>query len=158
MNREFPAKDVEATCWPRKPGKIRDISISSGGRNSNESRRIRAKTKDTEAHRKTIGATLIPRLPIPAINYVEEKRVESSAGVACPVSIFTGYSHPFSLALSLSARIAAARCIVHNPCNPYPTRHHPSSPRSPFNGTPTASPCFFDLSPVIFTLETITAM
>ena len=61
-----------------------------------------AKTKDTEAHRKTIGATLIPRLPIPAINYVGAKRVEGSAGFACPVSIFTGYSHPvFSRLIAL---------------------------------------------------------
>lgn len=50
-----------------------------------------------------------PRLSIPAINYGGGRPPSPT------ISIFTGHSHPFSPLLSLSVRIAAARCIVHNP-------------------------------------------
>lgn len=81
-----------------------------------------------------------PRLSIPAINYGGGKTPPPT------ISIFTGHSHPFSPLLSLSVRIAAARCIVHNPL---PSQTTVSNDCSPLFLPPPPSPrsggkaCFF---------------
>lgn len=84
-----------------------------------------------------------PRLSIPAINYGGGRPPSPT------ISIFTGHSHPFSPLLSLSVRIAAARCIVHNPL---PSQTTVSNDCSPLFLPPPPSPrsggkaCFFFLA------------
>ncbi|KAG7207578.1 hypothetical protein KM043_009202 [Ampulex compressa] len=66
--------------------------------------------------------------------------VDGASGSGCPFPIFTGCSRPFSPPLSPLARIGAARCIVHNVCEP--AERPSSSPLCPLSLTPNPlAPC-----------------
>lgn len=94
-------------------------------------------------------ALIPPRLSI--LDDKLRKEGESSPLPLPPlsISIFTGHSHPFSPLLSLSVRIAAARCIVHNPPPSLRKRPSPTTARHSFSPSPPPSllsggkACFF---------------